>query len=166
MVRSARGVGGLRGQLGAGGRSPSGLLQVLGRYPVARGQTLVLLKLDRRVLLLCQTQSAFSPLAEVTEPDEVASILRQSRDAEEESLSSRFNALLGLVERDPATARTDDIDMAMLRRDVAEAPAASQEYAEQAALHEPKVRARGRDDAVDGETELRRRLESLRGLGQ
>src|SRR5262249_34396680 len=54
VKRVARRGGGLLGALGPGGRAPSGLLEVLGRYPVGRGATLVLLKLDRRILLLCQ----------------------------------------------------------------------------------------------------------------
>jgi flagellar biogenesis protein FliO len=149
-VRAARGMGGLRGQLGAGGRSPSGLLVVLGRYPVARGQTLVLLKLDRRVLLLCQTSSGFSPLAEVTDPEDVASILTQARDDEGESLSNRFNALLKSVERDPASASMDDLVVEQSLPEVVE-PKPIQV--------EPRW-----NEAVDGETELRRRIESLRGL--
>lgn len=36
-------AGGLAGQVGAGGKSPAGILSVLGRYPLGRGQTLVLL---------------------------------------------------------------------------------------------------------------------------
>jgi flagellar biogenesis protein FliO len=60
LAAVARGIiknkGGLVGAMGAGGRAPSGVLEVLGRYPVARGSTLVLLKLDRRVLLLAQSR--------------------------------------------------------------------------------------------------------------
>jgi hypothetical protein len=97
---------GLRAALGAGGKSPAGVLEVLGRYPVARGATLVLLKLDRRVLLLSQTAggrlgwtggsggAAFSTLCEVIDPDEVASILVKTRDADGESMAERFRTLL------------------------------------------------------------------------
>jgi hypothetical protein len=93
--------GGLRASLGAGGRSPAGILEVLGRYPVGRGATLVLLKLDRRVLLLSQTAvgklglgSAFAPLCEITDPEEVASILVKSRDADGDSMAERFRSML------------------------------------------------------------------------
>lgn len=75
-------AGGLAGQIGAGGKSPSGLVSVLARYPLGRGQTLVLLKLDRRVLLLCQSSSGrmrggmtTQTLSEITSPEEVASII-------------------------------------------------------------------------------------------
>ncbi len=95
---------GLSSQLGAAGRSPSGVLEVLGRYPISRGQTLVLLRLDRRIVLLSQTPAGFATLSEVSDPDEVASILMKARDDEGASLAARFNTLLREVEQDPATA--------------------------------------------------------------
>lgn len=77
--------GGLAGQIGAGGKSPSGLVSVLARYPLGRGQTLVLLKLDRRVLLLCQSASGrmrggvtTQTLSEIANPEEVASIIAKA----------------------------------------------------------------------------------------
>lgn len=100
--RAARSGGGLLAQLGPGGRAPSGVLEVLGRYPVARGQTLVLLRLDRRVLLTCQTSSGFTTLCQLTDPDDVASILIKTRDEDGESMAARFNALLRDMERDPS----------------------------------------------------------------
>ena len=89
---------GLMHALGAGGRAPSGLLQVLGRYPVGRGQTLILLRLDRRVLLLCQSVGAkgagMRTLCEVTDPDEVASLLLHAADAEGRSISAKFRDMV------------------------------------------------------------------------
>lgn len=93
--------GGLMAQLGAGGRAPSGVLEVLGRFPAGRGCTLVLLKLDRRVLLVCQTTGkgfmgahAMSTLCEITEPEQVASILVKVRDEQGESIAKRFQEVL------------------------------------------------------------------------
>jgi flagellar biogenesis protein FliO len=100
--RVGRTGGGLTSQLGVGGRAPSGVLLVLGRYPISRGQTLVLLKVDRRVLLLCQSQAGFQTLSEITDPEEVASLLVKTRDESGDSLSHRFNSLLRRVERDPS----------------------------------------------------------------
>lgn len=122
-VRSAarRGGGGLLGALGAGGRAPSGLIEVLGRYPVGRGSTLVLLKLDRRILLVCQNTSrvsggSMSTLSEITEPEDVASILLKSRDAEGETMTQRFQSLLSRedkameeVERQPLATATRSV---------------------------------------------------------
>lgn len=102
--RASLGAGGLSGQLGAGGKAPSGLLSVLGRYPIARGQTLVLLKVDRRVLLLCQTGAGFTTLSEITEPEEVASVLVNARDEEGASMAARFSNVLQDLERDPRIA--------------------------------------------------------------
>jgi len=99
-LRRASGAS-LSAALGPGGPSPAGLLEILGRYPVARGQSLVLLRLDRRVLLLSQTHArglrtpgSFTLLCEVTEPQDVASILVRAQESEQSSLASRFRGLL------------------------------------------------------------------------
>ncbi|MGP1271905.1 MAG: flagellar biosynthetic protein FliO [Phycisphaerales bacterium] len=80
------------GSLGGGlaaARSPAGLLDVLGRYPIGRGQALLLLRLDRRVLLVSQTAGArvgsapgLRTLAEIADPDEVAAIVAKASPAE------------------------------------------------------------------------------------
>lgn len=115
LVRAAaKGQTGLRAALGPGGRAPAGVLEVLGRYPVARGSTLVLLKLDRRVLLLSQSSAgrigagaSFNTLCEITDPEEVASILVRTRDAESESMSERFRTMLTAFDRSMADAQGD-----------------------------------------------------------
>lgn len=107
LIRSAaRRSGSLRSAIGAGGRAPSGILEVIGRYPVSRGATLVLLKMDTRILLLSQTAggrfgagAGFATLAEITDPEEVASILIKSRDAEGDSLAERFRSMLHRFDR-------------------------------------------------------------------
>ena len=101
---AARRGGGLASGLGPGGRAPSGVLSVLGRYPVGKGQTLVLLQLDRRVLLLSQGSTGFQTLAELTDADEVASVVRKTADDEGASLSKRFSSMLRALERDPKIA--------------------------------------------------------------
>jgi flagellar biogenesis protein FliO len=96
----ARAKGGLLAELGAGGRAPAGVLEVLGRYPVSRGSTLVLLKLDRRILLTCQSAGrkqsgpSMTTLCEITEPEEVASLLMKTREDEGDSLAKKFEAML------------------------------------------------------------------------
>lgn len=98
--KMARTRGGLISQLGAGGRAPAGVLEVLGRYPVSRGSTLVLLKLDRRVLLTCQTVGrkhsgpAMATLCEIDDPEEVASLLMKTREDEGDSLAKKFQGML------------------------------------------------------------------------
>lgn len=99
----ARTRGGLAGSLGAGGRAPAGVLEVLGRYPVSAGVTLVLLRVDRRILLLSQTSrgwgrgggaGGFSTLCEITDAEDVASLLVKVRDDQGESIAKRFEGLL------------------------------------------------------------------------
>ncbi len=94
------------GSLGAAGKSPAGIMEIVGRYPLGRGSTLVLLRLDKRILLLSQTASAsgrgvlrmgttsLTTLCEITGANDVASILAKARDADGESISARFQTLL------------------------------------------------------------------------
>ncbi len=112
VLKKVSATGGLRGQLGAGGRAPSGVLEVLGRYPISRGHSLVLLRVDQRVLLLSQSSSGFSALANFDEPSDVASLLMKTRDEESESLSGRFRQMLSAFERDPSMGNaSDQIDL-------------------------------------------------------
>ncbi|MCC6660876.1 MAG: hypothetical protein IT437_08320 [Phycisphaerales bacterium] len=103
---AAKRSGGIRASLGAGGRSPAGLMEILGRYPVGRGTTLVLLRLERRILLLSQSSTGrlglgatFSTLTEITDPEEVAAILTKSQDEGGESTSARFRSFLSAFDR-------------------------------------------------------------------
>jgi hypothetical protein len=105
VIRVLAKRGGLKGALGAGGKAPSGILEVIGRYPIARGSTLVLLKVDRRLLLLSQTSTGrlglgatFAPLTEITDPEEVGSILLKAQDAEGHSMTQRFRGMLSRYE--------------------------------------------------------------------
>lgn len=102
LQRAAGRSGTLGAALGVGGRAPSGVLEVLGRYPVSRGQSLVLLRMDRRVLLLSQSSDGFRNLCEVTDPDEVASLVMKTRDEEGANNAAKFNDLLHRMERDPS----------------------------------------------------------------
>lgn len=66
-------------------KAPSGVLEMLGRYPVGPKQSLVLLRFDRRVLLCQQsgggrgTPASMTTLAELTDPEDVASVLVKTR---------------------------------------------------------------------------------------
>ena len=60
---------------GSGHARPSGVVEILARYPVARGQQLILLKLARRVLLIHQNGSSMTTLSELVDEHEVASLL-------------------------------------------------------------------------------------------
>lgn len=101
--RLARTRGTLSAAIGPGGASPSGVLEVLGRYPLSRGITLILLKIDARVLLVSQSLSragcAMQTLCEITEPEQVASILLKASQSERSSIADRFQSLLASNDR-------------------------------------------------------------------
>ncbi len=81
------------GQLTGGGQ-PSGVLEVLGRYPIARAQQLVLLKMVGRVVLLHQSRAGVTTLSEITDPDEVATVLSRVRTAARSGSAGRFHGFL------------------------------------------------------------------------
>lgn len=86
--------GGMLGAMGPGGRAPAGVVEILARYPVGRGQSLVLIKIDRRVLVVSHTGGGLSTLCEITDAEDVASLLVKTRDEESASMDARFRGLL------------------------------------------------------------------------
>ncbi len=101
--RLARTQGGLVGQLGAGGSAPSGIIEVIGRYPISKGMTLVVLKFDRRVLLLSHASSSkgkwgqgasMQVLCELSDAEDIASILLKARSASGDSIAQSFEQTL------------------------------------------------------------------------
>ncbi len=99
----ARSQGGLVGQLGAGGTAPSGIIEVIGRYPISKGMTLVVLKFDRKILLLSHSQTrkgkwgsaaSMQTLCELNDAEDVASILLKARSASGDSIAQSFEQTL------------------------------------------------------------------------
>ena len=78
----------------AGGGRPSGVVEVLARYPVGKGQQLVLLKLGRRIALLHQSRTGMTTLTEVSDPDEVAGLLARLEAGTRDRADGRFQTLL------------------------------------------------------------------------
>lgn len=103
--RVARASGGLSGALGAGGRAPAGVLEVLARYPLASRHTLVVLRFDRRVLLCSMTGGSRSSgagmtvLCQLDDPEDIASVLIKTRDEAGESIARSFERSLREAER-------------------------------------------------------------------
>ncbi len=85
------------GQLGPGKR-PSGVVEILARYPVARGQQVVLLKVGRRVLVVHQGAQAMQTLSEFSEADDVADLITRceagAKNAKDPTRDFSFDALL------------------------------------------------------------------------
>ncbi len=155
QTASRRGNG-LGMALGAGGRAPSGVLSVLGRYPVGKGATLVLLQLDRRVLLLSQTGAGFSTLCELTDPADVASVVAKTADDEGASLSRRFSSMLKRFESDPSVVGDSDARLVSPRRAMA-----LRDY--EAALAPEERAIASAPGNADSFTSLQDRLARLRG---
>ncbi len=117
LVRSR---GGLSGQMGAGGRAPAGLVEVLGRYPISSGMTLVVLRFDRKVLLLSHAgggrgkrgmsgPGAMQTLCEMDSAEDVASILGKVRDESGDSIAASFERTL----QEAGNATDQEISKAM-----------------------------------------------------
>jgi flagellar biogenesis protein FliO len=78
----------------AGGGRPSGVLEILARYPIARGQSLQLMKIGRRILLIHQSGSSMSTLTEVTDGEEVAALLTRMEAGVRSREALRFKTAL------------------------------------------------------------------------
>ncbi len=122
---AARKLSGGRIGFASAARAPSGLVEVLARYPIAPRQHLVVLKLDRRVLVLSQSAggrgqaAGLSTLTEITDPDEVASILLKTRDDEGDSIAAKFREAMDRqqsVHEAFATDETETIEPQRLGR--------------------------------------------------
>ncbi|MHC4218520.1 MAG: flagellar biosynthetic protein FliO [Planctomycetota bacterium] len=100
----------------AGGRRPSGVVEVLARYPVARAQQLVLLKMCGRVVLLHQSKTGMTTLSEMTDPDEVASVLAQVESSARTGGPAGFPPLLDRLLARGGRAPDDEFARALGRR--------------------------------------------------
>ncbi|MGH7243700.1 MAG: hypothetical protein ACREJD_09815 [Phycisphaerales bacterium] len=165
-IRSKMGGGASLGaSFGAGGRSPAGILEVLGRYPLARGLTLVLLKVDRRVLLLSQTRSgrfgglSLSPICELDSPEDVASILLKVRDADSSSLTNRFASVFRSLDREAV----DKVDGAEGKVMTTIAPPETLPRRAKTVTH--KAAAMTEQTGAESAASIRRRLDDLRVPG-
>lgn len=91
-----------------GGR-PSGVLEVIGRFPAGRGQHLVLLKLGRRIVLAYQAKGTMSPLSEISDADEVADLLARIEAGSRQTQGKKFQAILGRLSSAESTGQWDEI---------------------------------------------------------
>ncbi len=98
---AAKRSGGLMSVFAPTVKAPQGVLEVLARYPVATGTQLLVLKFDRRVLLVSQSSTkgwrsgaTMQTLCELQDPADVASILIKTRGEEQASLAAKFQKML------------------------------------------------------------------------
>lgn len=106
VARAAiRRMGGLSG----GGR-PGGIMNILGRYPVARGQSLLLLRVGAgRILLVHQGRQSMTTLAEVSDADEVARLVARI-EAGSVRPDRRFQSTLSRMATDESQ-RSEIVDL-------------------------------------------------------
>lgn len=100
----------------SGRKRPSGVVEVLARYPLARGQHLVLFRLGARIILLHQTKAAVTALSEVTDPDEVAALRSRIEAAEAKPRDQRFHTMLRSLSADSSTFDSGDGEIVDLTR--------------------------------------------------
>jgi len=73
---------------------PQGVVEVLARYPVARGQHIVLLKVGRRVIVTHQSAQGMKTLSEFSGEAEVADLIGRCEAGARASSPFSFDALL------------------------------------------------------------------------
>ena len=93
---------------GRGAARPSGVVEILARYPLSRGQQLVVLKMARRILLLHQSGTAVTALAEVTDHQEVAALLARMEAGSSERNAAKFRNTLAEFMHESPTARAGE----------------------------------------------------------
>ena len=110
LIRKSSGSGAARGLL-ARVRAPEGVASILARYPVARGEHVVLLEVGRRILVVHQASGSMTTLSELTDRDEVADIRArvtgEERVKAEESFAPSFEASL---EADSKASSLEPVD--------------------------------------------------------
>jgi len=64
-----------------GGHRPDGVIEIMARFPMGRGQQIVLLRVGRRVIVAHQADRTMRTLAETNDPEETAELIEKSRSA-------------------------------------------------------------------------------------
>ncbi|MCA9286286.1 MAG: flagellar biosynthetic protein FliO [Phycisphaerales bacterium] len=88
----------------AGGRRPSGVMQVLARYPVGRGQSVLLLQVGRRVLCVHQAAGVMRTLADISDRDEVADLVARVESPSSSAFVALLNGATGRIDRSAPVA--------------------------------------------------------------
>jgi len=111
LIVAARVAFNRSGQLAGSARRPSGMIEVLGRFPIARGQHLMLLKIARRVILVHEGGGTMQTLSTIDDHDQVAMLISRTEAARSGPRGDRFTAMLDRVaggggeDRERATER-------------------------------------------------------------
>jgi flagellar biogenesis protein FliO len=93
----------------------SRVVEVLSRVSVGPRQHVVLLRMGSRIIVMADSAGQMRPLANIDEPEEVASILKSVTQGKPSSISQGFGQMLGRFDREH-----DQEDDALRRRDEGE----------------------------------------------
>ena len=85
---------------GAGASNGKGVIEILARYPLAKNQSIVLVRIGSQIVALHQGREASESILVISEPVEVARIIGQIEGKSPASMQAGFNRLL-------ANARVD-----------------------------------------------------------
>ncbi len=80
---------------GAKAFRPSRAVQVLSRNIISPKQQVIVLQVGRRVVVVGDSGAQMNPLCEITDPDEVASLIGQIRENERDPMAKTFSSLFG-----------------------------------------------------------------------
>ena len=83
-----------------GGKRPSGVVEVLARYPFARGHHIVLIKVGRRIIVTHQSAQGITTLSEFTSHAEVADLMARCEAGARGTEQFTFDSLLRSSERE------------------------------------------------------------------
>ncbi len=75
-------------------RRPSGVVEILARYPIAKGQQVMLIKIARRVLVVHQSSAGMRTLSELASAEEVADLMARIEAGDRATKDPRFEATL------------------------------------------------------------------------
>jgi flagellar biogenesis protein FliO len=119
---------------GAAAGTGKGVMEILARYPLAKNQSLVLVRIGSQLVVLNQTREASQSVMVISDQVEVANILGQIQGAKPRSIQEGFSNLLANarmdLESEPPNANEATIEMGDLDSQLDEMAAAKRQLME------------------------------------
>ena len=135
-------------------------VQVLTRSHLSPRQQLLLVRVGRRLLVVSDCNGQLNSLSEITDPDEVASLVGQLRDEKLTTASRTFGNLLGIWRR--ATEQPDVDDGS--DPDEEDFPRAAPDVPPPAAEDDPDAQADDDPTVLSARSEIHGLMERVRGI--
>jgi flagellar biogenesis protein FliO len=135
-------------------------VQVLTRSYLSPRQQLLLVRVGRRLLVVSDCNGQLNSLSEITDPDEVASLVGQLRDEKLTSASRTFGNLLGIWRRTTEDPAADD----GVETDDETYPRAAPEVPPHGSDDEPDAQPDDDPTVLSARSEIHGLLERVRGI--